>query len=400
MKTIYLDCFAGISGNMLLGALINAGVPEAILRTALNKLPLSGYDLVVKNVNRCGIHAVYADVILHKQHDDRADKRHHHRRLSDIISILDTADLPEKVKIGSKQVFVKLAEAKAKVHGIGVNDIHFHESSAVDAIVDIVGTVFGFYYLEAENVAVSNVCVGSGFVECAQGNIPVPAPATAELLTGIPCYAGGISREMTTPTGAAILAAFATEFGEKPDGFIHEKIGYGAGTHDLKIPNVLRLYIGQVLQIDAEDEVITVEANIDDQNPQLYSYIMDKLFTAGALDVWLQSVIMKKGRPGTILSVLTKKAKLDEVIGIILAETSSIGVRYHTAKRTVSERKFVTVATEYGHVTIKVCSYRGKVSNITPEYEDLKALASEHNIPLKVVQQAAFAAANKLYVKE
>jgi uncharacterized protein (TIGR00299 family) protein len=250
MKTIYLECFAGISGNMLLGALINAGMPEEVLRAELDKLPVTEYDLVVKRVNKCGINAVYADVILHEHHHHDEDNHHHHRRLPDIISIIDNSGLSQQVKEGSKRVFLKLAEAEAKVHGVSVNEIHFHEVGAVDAIVDIVGTVFGFYYLEIEKVAVSKVCVGSGFVECAHGSMPVPAPATAELLRGIPYYAGKISREMTTPTGAAILAVFGSDFGEKPENFISEAIGYGAGTRDLEIPNVLRLHVGlQVLML-------------------------------------------------------------------------------------------------------------------------------------------------------
>jgi uncharacterized protein (TIGR00299 family) protein len=264
LKTLYLECFAGISGNMLLGALLDAGLPEEVLRSELRMLPVSDYDLTVKQVNKCGISAVYAEVMLHEHHHEDTHHHHHeHRRLPDIISIIDNSKLPEKVKEGSKQVFLKLAQAEAKVHGVSVNDIHFHEVGAVDAIVDIVGTVFGFYYLGVENVAVSKVCVGSGFVECAHGTMPVPAPATAELLTGIPYYAGEISREMTTPTGAAILAVFATEFGEKPESFISEKIGYGAGTRELTIPNVLRLYVGHMDE-NKEDEVIVVEANIDD----------------------------------------------------------------------------------------------------------------------------------------
>jgi uncharacterized protein (TIGR00299 family) protein len=386
MKTMYLECFAGISGNMLLGALINAGVPEQVLLSELGKLSVSEEALIVKKVTRGGISAVYAAIRPH----DHADCR-----LPDILALIDSSGLTEKVKEGSKQVFMKLAQAEAKVHGVSINDIHFDEAGA---IFDIVGVVFGFNYLGVEKVAVSTVCVGSGFVECARGVMPVPTPTTAELLRGMPYYAGEISREMTTPTGAAILAVFATEFGAKPESFISEKIGYGAGMDELTIPNVLRLHIGY-LKSSAE-ETMVVEANIDDLNPQLYPYTMDKLFAAGALDVWVQSVIMKKGRPGNVLSVLCDKAKLVVVIGIILAETSSIGVRYYKANRTVAKRKFVMVSTEYGQVNLKVCSYKGKVINVTPEYEDLRKLASQHNIPLKVVQQAVWTAANKLYAKE
>ncbi|MCE5284928.1 MAG: nickel pincer cofactor biosynthesis protein LarC [Pelosinus sp.] len=399
MKTIYLECFAGISGNMLLGALINAGVPEAVLRGELTKLSVQEYDLVVKRVNKCGISAVYADVILHEHHHD-AEHHHHHRHLPDIISIIDNSKLAEEVKAGSKQVFLKLAEAEAKVHGVSVNEIHFHEVGAVDAIVDIVGTVFGLYYLGIEKVVVSEVCVGSGYVQCAHGSMPVPAPATAELLRGIPYYSGEISREMTTPTGAAILAVFGTEFGEKPANFISETIGYGAGTRDLEIPNVLRLHVGHMAEKQQSDEVIVIEASIDDLNPQLYPYIMDKLLKAGVLDVWLQPVIMKKGRPGNVLSVLAARAKLDAIASIILGETSSIGLRYYPANRIISERKFVTVSTEYGEAQVKVCYYQGKVTNVMPEYEDCKKLAALQDIPLKVVQHAAQAAANKLYKKE
>lgn len=386
MSVLYLDCFAGISGNMLLGALIDAGLPEERLRKMLAKLPVSGYELMVKRVEKQGISAVYVDV--------RVTKHQHHRHLPDILQIIETADLPQSVKDNSKKVFMRLAEAEAKVHNTTLEDIHFHEVGAVDAIVDVVGTVFGLYELGVEAIYTSKLHVGSGFVQCNHGMMPVPAPATAELLCGIPYYSGDIRRELVTPTGAAVLAALGTGFGGMPEQFICRHVGYGAGTWDIEIPNVLRMVVGELGQKEAE--LLVVEANIDDMNPQHYAYAMDRLFAAGALDVWLTPIVMKKGRPATTLSVLVSGKLVQAVTDILFAETTTIGVRHYPVERTVASRATALVDTQWGGVRIKISKHQGRICNFSPEFDDCLRLAKEHGVPLKAVRQAATHAAAEL----
>lgn len=382
MKAIYLDCFAGISGNMLLGALIDAGLPEEILRQQLSALPIDGYDLMIKKNVKSGIHAVYVDVQLTHDH-------HHHRHLADIFHIIDQAELAEKVKCDSKKIFLLLAQAEAKVHGTTIDEIHFHEVGAVDAIIDIVGTAFGLYYLGIEAIYTSKLQVGSGFVQCCHGLMPIPAPATAELLTNIPYYNGNITKELVTPTGAAVIAALGTDHKGMPENFISQKIGYGAGTWDLSIPNVLRIHVGEIHAAEAANEALVVEANIDDLSPQVYPYVMDKLLAIGVWDVWLTPIIMKKNRSATMLSVLLNSLLLEQVIQILFEETTTIGLRYYKTERAMAERKVVNVTLPWGQVRVKVSSYHGKVCSITPEYEDCKGLALESHIPLKKIQQIA-----------
>lgn len=383
MRAVYLDCFSGISGNMLLGALLDIGLPEAALRGALDKLPVAGYELKISRVTKCGVSASYVDVVL--------TKRQHHRHLPDIFNIIDGADLEPDVKERSKQVFMKLAEAEAKVHGTSVQKIHFHEVGAVDAIVDVVGTVFGFHYLGIEKIYVSKLNAGGGFVKCSHGLMSVPAPATVELLKGIPYYSGEIKKELVTPTGAAIVAALAAGFGDMPSAFRSETIGYGAGTWDLEIPNVLRMHLGTMAGSADTAGAIVVEANIDDCNPQNYDYVMDKLFAAGALDVWVTPIIMKKGRPAVTLSVLISNTEelLKTVSAILLTETTTLGLRHYQVQRTMADRKFIQVTLPWGKVNVKFGIYNGLICNFAPEYEDCRKLAELHGVPLKTVQQAA-----------
>ena len=381
MKVMYLDCFAGISGNMLLGALIDAGLPEDVLRQQLSALHLHGYDLIVKEVVKCGIHAVYVDVKLTHGHD------HHHRHLVDIIKIIDNSHLDKKVKEESKQIFLLLAQAEAKVHGTTVDAIHFHEVGAVDAIIDIVGTVFGLNYLGIEAIYTSKLHVGSGFVQCAHGLMPIPAPATAELLKSIPYYTGDISKELVTPTGAAVIAALGSEYGVMPEQFISHSISYGAGTWDLDIPNVLRMHVGEMVATNVANETIVIEANIDDLNPQVYPYVMDKLLGIGVFDVWLTPIIMKKNRSATLLSVLLNSQLLEQVTIILFEETTTIGLRHYVVQRTIASREMLNVTAPWGQASVKVSSYNGKLCSITPEYEDCKRLAMQQDIPLKEVQQ-------------
>lgn len=389
-KALYLDCFAGISGNMLLGALLDIGAPEELLRTELAKLPVTGYDLSITRVDKGGISAIYLDVKVD-------DAGHHHRNLAEIARIIEESTLAAAVKAKSNQIFTRLAEAEARVHGVPVNEIHFHEVGAVDSIVDIVGIAWALDYLGVEQIYTSRLHVGSGFVKCAHGLIPVPAPATAELLRGIPFYQGDIARELVTPTGAAVVAALGSGYGPMPDGFVSSQVGYGAGTWELEIPNVLRVYLGE-MPADAVPErcegqedkgYLVAEANIDDQNPELYSYIMDKLFAAGAVDVWLTPIIMKKGRPATKLSALLPEECQAGIGEIILEETTSIGMRFYPVTRVIANREFIVVGLPWGDVKVKISSFRGKICNVAPEYEDCRRIAEEAGMPLKVIQHLA-----------
>lgn len=386
-KAIYLDCFAGISGNMLLGAFLDLGFPEQVLREELQKLPLTDYELMIQRAEKKGISAVYVDVKVDEHH-------HHHRHLPDIFKIIDGSSLNQAVKDDAKKIFTVLAKAEAKVHGTTMDKIHFHEVGAVDSIIDIVGTAIALHYLGIHHIYASRLSVGSGFVKCSHGLMPVPAPATAELLQGIPYSAGDIAKELVTPTGAAVLAALGTGFGTIPEAFVSQSIGYGAGTWELDIPNVLRMHIG-ILSEAAKEQVMVLEANIDDLNPQIYQYVMDKLLEAGALDVWLTPIMMKKGRPATKLSVLLKEELRVQVENIIFRETSTIGLRYYRTDRTVAERKGISVKTQWGEIQVKQSYVKGILCNTCPEYEDCRRVAAAHHVPLKMVQQAAIAAALK-----
>lgn len=388
-NAIFLDCFAGISGNMLLGALLDAGAPEELLRAELAKLPVMGYELTVSRVDKGGISAAYVDVEV-----DEATQVH--RNLADIIAIIEDAELAPAVKETSKSIFRRLAEAEAKVHGMAIDEIHFHEVGAVDSIIDIVGAAWALDYLKIERVYVSRLQVGTGFVKCCHGLIPVPAPATAELLHGIPYYPGEIAKELVTPTGAAIAATMGTGFGSMPDEFISTKIGYGAGTWELEIPNVLRLYLGKMpaepvseSSGQAQEQCMVIEANIDDQSPEGFEHVMSSLFKAGALDVWLTPIVMKKNRLATKLSVLITKECQDKITEIIFLETNSIGMRFYPVSRTKADREFIIIGLPWGDVKVKVSAYQGKICNVAPEYEDCRIIAEETGMPLKVIQQLA-----------
>lgn len=391
MRTLYLDCFAGISGNMFLGALIDLGLPEDVLRAELAKLPVNGYELSVKRVDKRGVRAVYLDVKL------GFFQNHKHRHLPDINKIIDESVLADPVKAGAKKVFLRLAEAEAKVHGVSVDNIHFHEVGAVDAIVDIVGVVFGLHWLGVEQVYASRLRTGSGFVKCSHGRMPVPAPATAELLHGLAHEPGDIAKELVTPTGAALVATFACGSGGAPEDFRSERIGYGAGSWDLDIPNVLRAVLGETSRAAGQPEYLVVQANIDDLNPQIYPHVMDKLFAAGALDVWITPIIMKKSRPAVTLSMLVDSRAFPALAAVLLAETTTIGMRYYPVSRLEAERRFTEIATPWGQVQVKVSSLQGQVANVAPEFEDCRRLAGERGLPLKVVWQKACSLAWPLY---
>lgn len=373
---------------MFLGALVDAGLPEATLREAIAKLAIKGFSIKIKPVEKCGIRATHLDVDV--------TSRQHHRNLADILKIIGGSELPDSVKEKACRVFQRLGTAEAKVHGTTIEKVHFHEVGAVDAIVDIVGTVFGFHYLGIERIYSSPMRTGKGFVKAAHGIMPIPAPATAELLHGIPWYPGDIDRELVTPTGAALVAELCSGFGDRPAGFLTEKTAYGAGTWDLSIPNVLRMSVGTLAEGKNTSNKWLLEANIDDSTPEVISYVIEKLMAAGALDAWITPIIMKKGRPAFLLSALCDELGKNPVEEVVFAETSSIGVRWQLVQRTVAERSVVSVTTEWGAVGVKVAERNGNVINVAPEFGDCRALAEASGAPLKKIYQAAMNAWNGL----
>ena len=386
MKIAYFDCFAGISGDMVLGAVLDAGADEARFRQELAKLPIE-VDLQVSKVVKQGIQATDVRVIVPHEH--------HHRRLNDIEALIEAADLSESVKARSIAVFHRLAEAEGAVHGISPEEVTFHEVGAVDAIADIVGSAIGMELLGIEEVYASPLPMGHGFVEAAHGKIPLPAPATVEILKGVPVYDAGIQGELVTPTGAAIIRTLASEFGEMPPMTL-QATGYGAGKTEFPFPNVLRLMIGEPCsQSDVSDRdklqtrVAIVETNIDDMNPEFYDLVFERLFKAGALDVYLTPIYMKKNRPANLLTAICPVETKDEVSQVILTETTTFGVRISMASRRCLERKWETVSTRYGEIRIKIGLMGDKQITASPEYEDCKRAAEAHNVPVRTVYQEA-----------
>ncbi|HUI67752.1 MAG TPA: nickel pincer cofactor biosynthesis protein LarC [Nitrospirota bacterium] len=382
MRTVYFDCFSGISGDMTLGALVDAGVSIDALRAGLSKLSLPGYELKVEKVNRSGIAATKAHVII-----DRKDQKSRH--LSDILDIIEGSSLSPTVKEKSSLIFKRMAAAEAKVHGTIPDEIHFHEVGAVDAVVDIVGSVIGLDLLEITQIIASAVNVGSGTVHTSHGIFPIPAPATAELLKGIPFYQSSTQFELATPTGAAIISTLSKSFGPLPAMKV-DRIAYGAGDKDFPDrPNILRLMIGELAANYEEDTSIVIETNIDDMSPQVYDYIIERLMEQGAQDVYLSPIIMKKGRPAILLSVLTERSKTDALLDIVFHETTSIGARIHEVGRKKLSREIKEVDTIYGRVGVKI-SRRGKeILTVTPEYDDCRRIAEEKKVPLKKVMEEA-----------
>jgi pyridinium-3,5-bisthiocarboxylic acid mononucleotide nickel chelatase len=393
MKIAYFDCFAGASGDMILGSLLDAGLSLDRLKAQLKKLRLKHYDLSVKPISKRGIGGSQALVNIEQVHHER-----HHRHLHDIQQIIEGSDLNPAIKERSLAIFTRLAEAEAKVHRTTIDAIHFHEVGAMDAIIDVVGSVSGMMDLGIERVYCSPFHLGCGTVECDHGTMPVPAPATAELIRGKPAYSTGVKGELLTPTGAAILTTIAEGFGPMPH-MVVEKIGYGAGVADPPIPNLLRLVIGESSAEATEyhiDRVAVVETNIDDMNPQIYDYLMEKMLAMGALDVFLVPVQMKKNRPATMLTLICRLEQVEEFANFLLTETTTIGLRWRVDDRMKAARSFRKVETEFGPVTFKVAEFDARIVNATPEYEDCKRIALEKGIPLKNVMEQARVAAAKL----
>ena len=385
MKIAYFDCFSGISGDMILGALIDAGLDFSALKDALAKLRVPGFELERKKVERHHIVGTKLEVITGHEHA--------HRGLTDIIAILDGSDISVSAKTKAKSIFTRLAEAEAKVHGTTPDEIHFHEVGAIDAIVDIVGAVIGIELLGVEQVFASTLRLGTGVTQAAHGVIPIPAPATVELIKNVPVARTDIPAELVTPTGAAIITTLASGFGSAPV-FQPEAVGYGAGGRDLsEVPNLLRVCIGERRASFEEDHSIIIETNIDDMTPEIYGYIVDKLLEVGAKDAYLTPVIMKKARPGIVLTVLTDHLSLDRTVRTIFEETTTLGVRIYNVDRKKVARSAGDVQTRYGTVRTKIAEFEGKRRE-TPEYDDCVTLAREHGVPLLDVYRAAECNAN------
>ena len=422
MRAIYLDCFSGLSGNMLLGAFLAAGMPLETLEVELRRLPMAEeFRLKVSSVKKNGIAATYVDVELlgathghcceHGEGHDHAHEHscehdhghanegavpahehsheHHHRTMHDVRTILERSSLSAEVKEMSLKIFGVLAQAEGKVHGVRPEDVHFHEVGAVDSIVDIVGAAICLDYLEIEKIFVSRVNTGSGTVHTQHGRMMVPAPATAELLRLFPTYHEGAAKELTTPTGAAVLAALAEFSDHVPTDLLTECIAYGAGTWDLELPNVVRLYIGEC-KGGGKRDLSLIETNIDDMDAQLFGYVSERLFALGALDVWTTPIYMKKNRPAHMLSVLVEEDKRAQCLSLLFSETTSIGMRVlHVDERVEAVRHTALVDTLHGKVRCKVSAYGGKIVSLSPEYDDCREIAMREGIPLKRVRQAA-----------
>ena len=387
MKVAYFDCFSGISGDMVLGALVDAGCDLARLEAELRRLPLSGWQLRAEKVVRGGLTATQVKV--------ETTEHHHHRSLGTILDLIDKAGLPPQVRDSARRIFQRLGDAEALIHNVPVEKVHFHEVGAVDAVVDIVGACVGFALMGLEEFVCSPLNVGGGRVQTQHGTLPVPAPATAELLRGAPTYSTGIERELVTPTGAAIASTLASRFGPLPAMTV-AAIGYGAGTAELtQQPNVLRLFIGEAAAREAagpgEETIAVIEANLDDMNPQIYGYFVERALAEGALDVFSTPVQMKKNRPGQLLTVLCAPAAVDRLTDLIFRETTTIGVRSYAARRRMLARESVPVETPYGVIRMKVSRLNGHVLNAAPEYEDCQRAAVERGVPLKqVLAEAAW----------
>lgn len=386
MRIAWLDCFSGISGDMLLGAMVDAGLPLDSLSAALSSLPVSGWSLKAEKVVRSGISATKVDVVIEKA------AHPHHRHLADITAIIDASSLPDSVKSKSIAAFTRLARTEAAVHGISPDEVHFHEVGAVDAIIDITGGILGMEMLGIEKVYVSAVNVGSGTVTCEHGVLPVPAPATVELLKGCPVYSSDIRKELTTPTGALLLTTLATSFGPLPSMTVNAA-GYGAGGDMPGWPNCLKLLLGDAQVVDESDEVLVMETDIDDMNPQVYGYLVDRLLAAGALDARLTPVYMKKGRPGTTVTVLCEPGMQQKLEEIIFAETTTLGIRSWRAKRHKLKRESKEVETPWGKVRVKLAFRGDEQVRAQPEYDDCRRLAEQHGMPLRQVMEAVVRAA-------
>jgi len=388
-KILYLDCFSGAAGDMLIGGSLDAGLPVEALQTALGSLALEAdCRISVEQVNRSGLRATKFDV----RRTDGTNGRKSHRHLPEIAALVDQSALSDSAKTRANRLFRRLAETEARIHQTTVEQVHLHEVGAVDSIIDIVGGVFALEWFGAEKVVASPVNVGSGTVTCEHGTLPVPAPATAALVVGVPVYAGPVTGELLTPTGALLVTEFATAYGGLPAMRI-EQIGYGAGSRDhAGHPNVIRMLVGVETDAGQSDQVGLLECEIDDMNTQMFGVLMDKLYEVGALDVFYTPIFMKKNRPGTHVTALVRPGDREAVSAILFQESTTIGLRYSEVNREVLSRKSVQVVTRYGEVKCKVAFRMGGAVNVAPEFEDCKRLAEAQGVSVKRVHAAAIQA--------
>jgi len=429
MKTIYFDCFAGASGDMIAGVFLDLGLDFSYLKAELLKLPIGDYEIKQSKVHKNGIISTRFEVFVgnsdHKpiladsEYEEGAERNQAkavnvtaiphshepHRSLENILSDVRHSTLSPKIKSDIERVFLSLGQAEAAVHGVSIQDIHLHEVGSIDAMIDISTAVIGFDWLRAVDIILSPIHLGTGFISTSHGMLPVPAPATSELIKGMLVYTTNIKGELLTPTGAAILSSFSTGFGPLPKMTI-EKIGYGAGKRDREFPNVLRAYVGEIIgkgSISNRDpspeqhqavlqpggyhdgEALMLVANIDDMNPQLFGNLMDKLLDAGVMDVTFTPIFMKKNRPATALEVMIAPQELDTVLTIIFSESTTIGVRSYPIRKHMLQREILTVDTEFGSVRIKVSKLAERIVNFQPEYEDCVRIGETFNLPIKDV---------------
>lgn len=389
-KVLYFDCFAGISGDMTVGALIDLGADEKELMRQLDSLHLHGYRIEIKKALKNGISGTDFNVIVEEEHSHHAH-HHHSRNLSDISDIINSSPLDSSVKELSLKIFHEIAVAESKIHAKSIDEIHFHEVGAVDSIVDIVASAICLNMIKPDKIISSPLNLGEGTVECAHGVFPVPAPATAEILKGIPVYSSGIKKEMTTPTGAAIIKCIAQEFSSFPAMKI-DSTGYGLGKRNLEVPNVLRVVVGEM---DYSEKKVMIETNIDDMSGEIYSYLMNKLFESGALDFFITPVIMKKSRPAHVLSVLCESGKVDALEEIIFTETTTFGTRRYEVERSELERTISKVKTSYGEISVKKGYLNGKYLKFSPEYDECAEAAKKHGVPVREVYNAVTAQLKK-----
>jgi uncharacterized protein (TIGR00299 family) protein len=392
MKVAYFDCFSGASGDMILGALMDAGLSARLLREELKKLKLPSVHLKATKVLKGGLSATQVVV------EGKSEKKSH-RTLKEMLRIIDRSTLETWIKEKSKEIFQRIASVEGEIHQKPMEEIHFHEIGGLDSVVDIVGAVWGVRQLGIDRICVSRVNVGTGFVKCEHGTLPVPSPAALSLMRGKPIYSSGIEKELLTPTGAVLLSTLGSEFGNLPPMKV-ERIGYGAGRSELPHPNLLRVMIGTLDVAAGMEKVMVVETNIDDMNPQFYDYVMERLLALEVMDVFLTPILMKKNRPATLLTVICSVERLPSVTRFLLRETTTLGMRWHEEERARADREITTLRTKHGAIRFKLARWEGRLVNLSPEYEDCKRLATQKGIPLKDIFEEAKKAARAMWEKK
>ena len=394
LRTAYFDCYSGISGDMILGALVDLGVDIKDIRKALKGIELKGYKLQAKKIQRNGLACTQITVAIEKRKHQHS---HPHRSFTNIKKLIERSGLSSKVKKNSIEIFKRIAKVEAQIHNTTIEKIHFHEVGGIDSIVDIVGGVWAIESLKLDKIYSSGLNIGEGFVDCSHGRLPVPAPATLKLLKGIPVFSTGVKTELTTPTGAALIGFYADKFQSVPEMTITED-GYRAGSRIISaMPNLLRVMVGE-MSLKEIDSLVMIETNIDDMNPEIFDAVMESLFKAGALDIYFSSIIMKKSRPATKVSVLAEQKEREVLSKILLRETTSFGVRFYEVGRLTLDREIQKLKTSYGVIKIKIGSLDGETVQAAPEFEDCRNLARKKKIPVKKVYDDVLALAQKKWL--